>query len=89
MAATRNAKVVVVDDAHLALVEARYRKALWTIVGHSIFFVVCCAIAILARRLFKLPPALLTVAFFVALALFGGDLWRFLSLRRERRKLRE
>ena len=66
-----------------------YRKALWTIIGHGVFFVVCCVLAILLRRLFKLPPALLTVAFFVALLLFGGDLWRFVRCRRKLAKLRE
>jgi hypothetical protein len=89
MTPTRNAHAVLLDDADLAAVEAGYRKALWTIIGHSVFFVGCCVIAILARKLFKLPPALLTVAFFVALFLFGGDIWRFLSFRRRLRRLRE
>lgn len=88
-AATPNAKAVLIDSAELAAAEAGYRKALWTIVGHAVFFVVCCVIAILARRVFKMPPALLTVAFFVALVLFGGDFWRFLSFRRRLRKLRD
>jgi len=36
-----------------------------------------------------MPPALLTVAFFVALGLFGGDLWRFIRCRRSRQRWRE
>jgi hypothetical protein len=36
----------------------------------------------------NMPPALLTVVFFVALILFGGDLLRFLSHRRKLGKLR-
>ncbi len=73
----------------LETVEAAYHKALWAIIGHAIFFVGCCVIAIVARRMFKLPPALLTVAFFAALVLFGGDFWRFVSYRRKLRRLRE
>lgn len=88
-ATTRNARAVLIDRDELAAAEASYRKALWTIIGHAVFFVACCVVAILARRLFKLPPALLTVAFFVALLLFGGDFWRFLATRRRVRKLRE
>ena len=70
-------------------IEIAYRRAFWTIVGHGVFLVVCCVIAIVLRRLFKLPPALLTVAFFVALLLFGGDLWRFVRYRRKLRLLQE
>jgi len=67
--------------------ETAYRKALFTIIGHGIFFVVCCAVAVIARRMFKMPPALLTVVFAVALLLFGGDLLRFVSTRRRLARL--
>jgi hypothetical protein len=73
----------------LALLEAEYRKSLRTIIGHGIFFIACCAVAVTARRMFKMPPALLTVVFVVALLLFGGDLLRFLSCRRRLRRIRE
>jgi cytochrome c biogenesis protein CcdA len=73
----------------LAAVEAAYRKILWTVLGHAAFFVVCCVAAILLRKMFRLPPALLTVAFIVALLLFGGDLIRFLNCRSQLRRLRE
>jgi hypothetical protein len=66
----------------LATLEAAYRKALWTIIGHGIFFVACCAVAVIVRGMTKMPPALLTMVFVVALLLFGGDIWRFLSCRR-------
>lgn len=89
MAAARNARAVLIDRNELAAAEASYRKAMWKIIGHAVFFVVCCVVAILARRMFKLPPALLTVAFFVAVVLFGGDFWRFLAMRRRVRKLRK
>jgi len=74
------------DD--LAAAEAAYRKSLFTIIGHSVFFVGCCALAVIARRMLKMPPALLTVVFFIALLLFGGDLLRFLSCRRRLTRLR-
>jgi hypothetical protein len=73
----------------LAALEVAYRKARRTIIGHTVFFVLCCTIAIILRRMFNMPPALLTVVFFVALILFGGDLLRFLSYRRQLRRMRE
>jgi uncharacterized membrane protein len=73
----------------LATAEIAYRKALFTIIGHGIFFVACCTIAVIARRMFKMPPALLTVVFAVALLLFGGDLIRFVSSKRRLARLRE
>jgi isoprenylcysteine carboxyl methyltransferase (ICMT) family protein YpbQ len=73
----------------LAKAEADYRKARFTIIGHGIFFVACCTLAVIARRMFKMPPALLTVVFVVALLLFGGDLLRFLSTKRRLGRLRE
>ncbi len=73
----------------LVTAEADYRKARFTIIGHGIFFVACCTLAVIARRMFKMPPALLTVVFVVALLLFGGDLLRFLSTKRRLGRLRE
>lgn len=89
MAALRNVTPGRETTEDLPTVEAKYRKAFWTIIGHTVFFVGCCAIAVMARKMFKMPPALLTVAFFAALILFGGDFWRFLSYRRRLRRLRE
>ena len=77
------------ETEDLAALEAAYRKSFWTIIGHTVFFVGCCAITVLARRMFNLPPALLTVAFLAAVLLFGGDFWRFISYRRRLRRLRE
>jgi hypothetical protein len=73
----------------LASLEAAYRKSLWTVIGHAVFFVVCCAIAVILRRMFKMPPALLTMVFAVAILLFGGDVWRFFTYRRRLRRMRE
>jgi isoprenylcysteine carboxyl methyltransferase (ICMT) family protein YpbQ len=72
----------------LAAAEAAYRKALFTVIGHGVFFVACCAVAVIARRMFKMPPALLTVVFAVALLLFGGDLFRYFSTKRRLARLR-
>ena len=77
------------DISDLATLEAAYRKSLFTIIGHAVFFIVCCTIAVIFRRLFKMPPALLTVVFIIALLLFGGDFLRFLSYRRRLRRIRE
>jgi predicted exporter len=73
----------------LATLEAAYRKSLRTIIGHAVFFVLCCTIAIVLRGMMKMPPVFLTVVFLVALLLFGGDILRFLSYRRRLRRLRE
>jgi hypothetical protein len=88
MAALRNVTPGL-ENSDPAAIERAYRKALWTIIGHAIFFIVCVVIAVVARRMFKMPPALLTVAFFAAMILFGGDFWRFLTCRRRLRRLRE
>lgn len=77
------------EMTELATLEAAYRKSRWTIIGHGVFFFICCAAAVILRRMFKMPPALLTMVFVVALLLFGGDILRFLSFRRELRRRRE
>ena len=84
MAASRHDEIT-----DLATLETAYRKSLRTIIGHAVFFVLCCVIAVVLRRMFNLPPALLSVAFIVALVLFGGDLLRFLSYRRRLREMRD
>ena len=64
-----------------------YRRALWTLVGHGVFVAACVAVAAVARRMFRLPPALLGIALIVALIVFGGDIMRFLRLRDQVRRL--
>jgi hypothetical protein len=73
----------------LATLEVAYRRSRRTVIGHGVFFFICCTIAVVLRRMFNMPPALLTVVFIVALILFGGDILRFLSLRRRLRQMRE
>jgi predicted exporter len=65
-----------------AVLHAAYRKALFKIISHGVFFTLCCAVAVIARRMMKMPPSLLTVVFAVALILFGGDLVSFFRHRR-------
>ena len=76
-------------DSSLPTALDSYRKARFTLIGHGIFFLVCCTVAVIARRMFKMPPALLTVVFAVALVLFGGDILRFILARRHLRRLQE
>ena len=68
-------------DEDFAEVERAYRKARWTILGHVIFLAAVCLPAVFLRRLFKMPPALLGVAFIVALIVFGNDIMHFLRCR--------
>ncbi|MDP3073253.1 MAG: hypothetical protein Q8N18_23380 [Opitutaceae bacterium] len=68
---------------------AAYRKAIWKMIGLGVFFALCFAIVFLARRAGKLPPAVLTLPLIAALLLFGVDLFRFVSLRRRVREMRE
>ena len=68
---------------------AAYRKAIWKLIGLGIFAAGCLALVFFARRLFKLPPALLTLPLIAALVFFGADLWRFVVLRRRVQRLRE
>jgi hypothetical protein len=79
------------DDAptDLATLEIAYRKSRRTVIGHAVFFFLCCTVAVILRRMFNMPPALLTVVFIVALLLFGGDILKFLSYRRQLRRMRE
>ncbi len=68
-------------EQETATLEAAYRRALFKVLGHLVFVVVCCAAAFVLRRMFGLPPAFLSIVFLVALVLFGGDIFRFLRLR--------
>jgi len=61
MPGARKTTLALAATDDLASLEIAYRKARWTIIGHGIFFFICCAIAVIARRMIKMPPALLTV----------------------------
>jgi hypothetical protein len=72
-----------------AEIERAYRRARWTILGHTAFLAVCCLLAIVLRRFFKLPPAMLGVVLIVALLVFAGDIMRFFRCRDRLRSLQD
>lgn len=72
-----------------AAIVAAYRKARFSMICNGVFFFLCCVVAVIVRKMIGMPPALLTVVFAVALVLFGGDILRFLALRRRYRRLFE
>jgi hypothetical protein len=80
---------VTVAEDDVAVIQQAYRKARWTLLMHFIFVAACSIVAILLRRMFALPPALLGVAFIVALIVFGGDVMNFLRCRDRVRRLNE
>jgi hypothetical protein len=70
-----------------AEIERAYRQARWTILGHTAFLAACCLLAMVLRRFFKLPPAMLGVVVIVALLVFAGDIMRFFRCRDRLRNL--
>ncbi len=58
-----------------ALVEA-HRVARRVVLGHFLFFLACCVLAVLARRFLKFPPQLTWVVIAVFGVAFAGDLAR-------------
>lgn len=75
------------SDEEIAEIERGYRRAKWTLIFHGVFVAVVCVPAVLLRRFFQMPPALLGVVFIVALIVFGGDIMRFLRYRERIRRL--
>ena len=73
----------------LASVERAYRRALFKLVINLVFLVVCCIGATVARQMFGLPPAFLSVVLVLALVLFSPEIFRFMVLRNKLRSLRE
>ena len=76
-------------DDELASVEAAYRRAVFKMIGLGIFVGGCCFGAVIVRKMFGLPPALLSVVFIAALLLFSPDIFRFMVLRNKVQRLRE
>ncbi len=72
----------------LAELEPAYRRATFKVICHVVFIVVCCVAAIIIRGMMRLPPALLTTVFVVALLVFGNDFIRFIVLRYRVQRLR-
>jgi hypothetical protein len=73
------------EAEHLEAVQA-YRRALWKLAAHALFVGGCVIFAVVIRRTFKLPSAMLGLALIAALILFSGDILRFL---RARERLKE
>lgn len=69
------------NDDEIASLQAAYRRALFKLVFHLIFIVICCLIAAFLRQAMGLPPAFLSAVLIVALLLFSPDIFRFLVLR--------
>lgn len=80
--------MAAIPDEPNALLAA-YRKAIWKLIGLAIFAAICLAIVFFARRMFKLPPAVLTLPLIAAVIFFGADLWRFFRLRNAVQRMRE
>ena len=68
--------------------ELAYRRARRTIIGHVIFLGVCCLVAVVLRRSFRLPPLILATVLIVALLVFAGDIMKLFYSRNELRRLR-
>jgi uncharacterized integral membrane protein len=73
--------------AEIAEVEQAYRRARWTLIGHMVFLLACSLGAMVIRRFFKMPAAVIGTAIIVALLLFGGDVMRFFRCRDRLRRL--
>lgn len=76
-------------EAELAEAQLAYRKARWTIIGHTVFVVAVTIAAALLRRMFKMPGMLLGIAFIVALIVFGGDIMTFFRARDRLKRAQE
>jgi hypothetical protein len=76
--------------AIIALEKAR-QQAKRTLLWHALFVVGCCAIALVLRRFFRLPPQLAVTVVIVPLVVFSGDIarwfWRSFQLNRLRAKI--
>lgn len=67
--------------ADLAQLEMNYRKSRRTVLGHFIFLLVCCIVALWLRRIFGFPPILAWTVFAVAGVVFARDIANFFILR--------
>jgi hypothetical protein len=68
------------------LIEA-HRKARRVVIGHFIFFIICCGVIMIARRYLKFPLQLSWVIIIAFLVAFAGDLGRFLYRRYQLQRL--
>ena len=64
-----------------------HRKARRVVIGHFIFFIICCVVIMIARRYLKFPLQLSWVIIIAFLVAFAGDLGRFLYRRYQLQRL--
>lgn len=62
-----------------ARLQATYLRLRRTFFRNLIFFLVCCILALILRRLLRFPPGLSWVVFAVPAVLFAGDVIRLLA----------
>ncbi|MEO7415007.1 MAG: hypothetical protein ABIZ81_16830 [Opitutaceae bacterium] len=78
---------------HLAILnlEKAQRRAKRTLIGHAIFVIICCFVALILRKLLRYPPQLAWTVFAAPMLVFSGDiarwLWRSHQLNRLRAKV--
>jgi len=72
--------------AEVVQLELGYRKARRVVIGHFVFFIVCCIVAFVARSYMKFPLQLAWV-FIVFALVFAGDLARFFYRRKKLQRL--
>ncbi|HEX2854190.1 MAG TPA: hypothetical protein VHO24_13215 [Opitutaceae bacterium] len=66
---------------NLEQLEMSYRKSRRTVLGHFVFLLVCCIVAVALRRFFRFPPILAWTVFVVAGVVFARDIGNFFLLR--------
>lgn len=66
-----------------------YRKARRTMWGHAIFLLLCIILVSVARRIFGMPPQVVTMVIIVALIVFGRDIMTFFHLRSKLSRMRD
>ena len=77
------------NDDEVNALKTAYRRALFKVIFHLVFVVICCIGAAVLRQVMGLPPALLSAVLIVALLLFSPDIFRFMVLRNKVNSLRE
>lgn len=76
---------------HLTILELEkaQRRATWTLIGHAVFVLGCCIVALMLRRFMRFPPQLAWTVFVVPLIVFSGDIVRWFWRRHQLTRLRE
>ena len=75
------------DPAALDAFDLAHRRARRVVLGHFLFFLLCCIAAVFLRRFLRFPPQLSWVLFAVFGLVFAGDLARLIRFNVQRRRL--